>query len=257
MWTDPYISKQLLQVHLNPELDLASRKYSTIQSTANWVLENVEKENMNILDLGCGPGIYLEKLAGLGHNCTGLDFSKNSVSYAVNQAKEKRLRITYICQDYLELEYENQFDLIILIYTDLGVLLPEEREGLLNRIHRALKPGGVFIFDVLNDRNIEHKFQEHQSWSFEFSGFWNQAPYLELANGFHYPDNKVFLNQHTVIDESDKIKTYRFWTHYFSPDDMIELLSSRGFILTESFENILPAKSIWDGENVTFYKTQK
>jgi hypothetical protein len=29
MWTDPYISKQLLDVHLNPNLDLASRKMKT------------------------------------------------------------------------------------------------------------------------------------------------------------------------------------------------------------------------------------
>ena len=121
----------------------------------------------------------------------------------------------------------------------------------------ALKLGGMFIFDVLNDRNVEQKFQEHQSSSFESSGFWKPAPYLELANGFHYPDEKVFLKQHTVIDESYKIRFYRFWTHYFSPNDMIEILSYRGFIQTEFYDNILPAKDIWDGENVTFYKTQK
>ena len=257
IWTDEHISKKLLELHLNPDIDSASRTLESINKTIEFISAFCGDTPKNILDLGCGPGIYLEKLADLGHNCTGLDFSKNSISYAVNQAKEKRLGISYICQNYLDLEFENQFDLIILIYTDLGVLLPEEREGLLDRIHRALKPGGMFIFDVLNDRNIEQKFQENQSWSFEFSGFWKPAPYLELANGFHYPDEKVFLKQHTVIDESDKIRSYRFWTHYFTPNDMIEMLSSRGFIQTESFDNILPAKNIWDGENVTFYKTQK
>tara|TARA_B100000614_G_C14505867_1_gene476528 strand:+ start:994 stop:1272 length:279 start_codon:yes stop_codon:yes gene_type:complete len=33
MWTDEYISKQLLDVHLNEELDLASRKKTTIDKT--------------------------------------------------------------------------------------------------------------------------------------------------------------------------------------------------------------------------------
>ena len=47
MWTDPYISQQLLQIHLNSELDLASRKYSTIKSTAEWVLSKASKEKMN------------------------------------------------------------------------------------------------------------------------------------------------------------------------------------------------------------------
>ena len=34
MWTDPYISKQLLQIHLNPDMDLASRKYSSPRAAA-------------------------------------------------------------------------------------------------------------------------------------------------------------------------------------------------------------------------------
>jgi len=257
IWTDDYISKKLLELHLNPDIDSASRMLDSINKTIEFISKFCGESPMTILDLGCGPGIYLEKLAELGHSCTGLDFSKNSISYAVSQAKEKDFGINYICQDYLELDFESQFDLIILIYTDLGVLIPEEREGLLDKIYRALKPNGVFIFDVLNDRNIEQKFQEQQTWLYEFSGFWKPTPYLELANGFHYPDNKVYLKQHTIIDESDRIQNYRFWTHYFSTDDIIDLLSSRGFIQTEYFESILPAKDIWDGENVTFYKTQK
>ena len=93
--------------------------------------------------------------------------------------------------------------------------------------------------------------------SHEFSGFWKSTPYMELANGFHYPDHKVFLKQHTILDESDSVRNYRFWTHYFNADDMLELLSSMGFIRSEHFENVLPENDIWDGENLTFYKAQK
>jgi len=50
MWTDPHISKQLLKIHLQPDLDLASRKLSTIKSTADWVLDQTSKERMNILE---------------------------------------------------------------------------------------------------------------------------------------------------------------------------------------------------------------
>jgi len=257
MWTDDHISKKLLEIHLNPEIDSASRTPESIYKTVEFISLFYNDSSMSILDLGCGPGIYTEKLAELGHKCTGVDFSKNSISYAKNQAEKKGLEINYICQNYLELDFENRFDLIILIYTDLGVLLPEEREGLLDKIHRALKPGGVFIFDLINDKNLEQKFQEQQAWTFEYSGFWKPTPYMELANGFHYPDEKVFLKQHTIIDESDRVNIYRFWTHYFNCEDVIALLSARRFILTECFENILPATDFWNGENITFYKTQK
>lgn len=257
MWTDEHISRKLLELHLDPDIDSASRSLESIHKTMEFILSSCKDRSMKILDLGCGPGIYLEKLAMLGHDCTGIDFSTNSISYARSQAEEKGLHIHYINQDYLRLDFEVRFDLILLIYTDIGVLLPEERKGLLNRIRRALKPGGIFIFDVLNDKNPEEKFYESQSWSFEFSGFWRPSPYLELINGFHYPDKKVFLKQHTILDESEQIQNYRFWTHYFNADDIREILSSRGFMETEHFENILPANDIWDGENVTFYKTQK
>jgi SAM-dependent methyltransferase len=257
MWTDEHISNRLLDLHLNPDLDSASRSQVSIDRTLEFILSFCKNNPMSILDLGCGPGIYLERLAVPGHDCTGIDFSANSISYARSQAEEKGLHIHYINQDYLSLDFEEQFDLILLIYTDIGVLLPEERDDLLKRIRRALKPGGLFIFDVLNDKNLEEKFQESQSWSFEFKGFWKPSPYLELVSGFHYPDNKVFLKQHTILDESKQIQNYRFWTHYFNTDDIEEILSSTGFIETEHFENILPAKDIWDGENVTFYKTQK
>lgn len=257
MWTDAHISKKLLELHLNPEIDSASRSKKSIQHTIKFISSFCENSSMEILDLGCGPGIYLEKLSKRGHSCTGIDFSKNSISYARKQAKEKDLDINYLNQDYLKLDFESRFDLILLIYTDIGVLLPVERKQLLERVHRALKPGGIFVFDVLNDRNLEEKFQESQSWSFEFSGFWKPSPYLELVSGYHYPDNRVFLKQHTILDEREQVQNYRFWTHYFAPGEVKDLLSPGGFEQTEHFDNVLPANDIWDGENVTFYKTRK
>ena len=42
MWTDNHISKQLLNVHLNSEMDLASRKTLTIKSTVEWILGSTD-----------------------------------------------------------------------------------------------------------------------------------------------------------------------------------------------------------------------
>lgn len=257
MWTDKHISEQLLGYHLNPEVDAASRTSDSINDTIEFILKFCHASPMDILDLGCGPGIYSEKLTEKGHNVTGVDFSKNSISYAKAQAVKKGLRINYVCQDYLDLDYESQFDLVILIYTDFGVLLPAERKVLLDAIFKALKPNGTFVFDVLNDRNIQQKFLEQKTWSFENSGFWKPRPYLELTNGFKYPKEKVFLKQHTIIDETGGIVNYRFWTHYFSTSDIVELLTAHNFAMTEHFERVLPATSIWNGENVTFYKTER
>lgn len=120
MWTDDHISKQLLDVHLNPDIDLASRRRASIESTVDWILNSANLEKMNILDLGCGPGLYAELMAERGYKVTGVDFSKNSIEYARNEAIKKNLDIEYVNQNYLELCEENKYDLVMMFLLTLA-----------------------------------------------------------------------------------------------------------------------------------------
>ncbi len=63
MWTDPYISRQLLELHVNPDHDIASRGKTKIENITNWILTQTNKTKLEILDLGCGPGLYAELMA--------------------------------------------------------------------------------------------------------------------------------------------------------------------------------------------------
>jgi len=146
-----------LELHINPQIDVASRSKVKIERITNWILERADKPKMKILDLGCGPGLYAELLAQKGHSIIGVDFSKNSIQYATRQAKEKKLDIEYLKKNYLNLDFDSQFDLAIMIYLDFCVLLPTERDIVLKNIYRALKKGGLFICDVVNERNIDNK----------------------------------------------------------------------------------------------------
>jgi len=254
MWTDPHISKELLHVHLNGELDLGSRKTKTIISTVDWILKSTDKKQLNILDLGCGPGLYSELLAKKGHKVTGVDFSENSINYARNEASKKKLNITYLKENYLNLKLEeNSFDLVILIFTDFGPLLPTEREQLLSVIKKGLKPGGIFIFDVLNDKNIQNKISL-KNWEVSTGGFWDSKPYMALSESFIYDEAKVILYQHLVLDEDETLKIYRFWTHFFSHDDLGNILQNHDFVKPSFYENVLPESDLWNGNNVTFCK---
>ncbi len=252
MWTDEHISKLLLDVHINPEVDLASRKKSTIDNTVEWILDKVDKRKLNILDLGCGPGLYTEILSKKGHTVTGVDFSKNSIEYARSQANKNQLDIRYINENYIKLDLEeNQFDLVILIYTDLGVLNPTDRDILLDIISKILKPGGVFIFDLANDKSIEEKVTP-KSWEVMDQGFWKSEPYIALSESFLYEEEKVILSQHTVINEEEKIDVYRFWTHCFSHFDIKQMLDKYPYSDIELYEDVLPNGDLWTGDNVTF-----
>ena len=257
MWTDPHISKQLLEIHLHPDIDLASRKKFSIEKTINWILEQVQGKTLNILDLGCGPGLYTQQIAQKGHNVTGVDFSQNSINYAKKQANVKGLDIEYINRNYLDLYLpENEFDLVMMIYTDLGVLIPEERNLLLSKIKKALKPGGTLIFDVLHDRDLDKKISS-KNWEASEQGFWRDNPYLALSESYLYEEEKVIVSQHIVADDKNT-SVYRFWTHYFSHKDLMHILEPFDFTDIQFYENVLPAEdNLWSGENVTFCKLIK
>jgi SAM-dependent methyltransferase len=256
MWTDPHISKQLLEMHINPDNDVASRSKVKIANITKWILQNTKKEKMKILDLGCGPGLYSEIFSEMGHTVTGVDFSENSIQYAVKHAKEKQLDIEYLHKNYLELEFDGQFDLAILIYLDFCALTPRDRDKVLDNVYKSLKKDGIFIFDVANEKNLDKKILQ-QSWEVQDSGFWKNEPYIALNNGYHYPEAKVLANHHIVIGENEKIDTYIFWLHYYEKQDLLPILESKGFTDIGVFENILPESDCWNGENVTFYAAKK
>lgn len=255
MWTDPYIAKQLLNLHINPDCDIASRSRNKIEITIEWILEKTDKQKLKILDLGCGPGLYAELLTQKGHQVTGIDFSENSIQYAIKQAQEKQLNIEYIRGNYLDIDFKEQYDLIILIYADFCVLIPDERKIVLDNICRALKKDGLFIFDVVNQKNIDKKLAV-QSWDIQNSGFWRNIPYIVLSNGYHYPEAKALATHHIVVDDN-KAESYIFWINYYEENDLVPVLFSRGFYSIKSYENVLPGNDCWDGENITFYVAKK
>ena len=257
MWTDPYISRNLLQIHLDPETDLASRKPDIIQKTSEWILSQLNNHPLKIADLGCGPGLYCELFAKKGHSVTGVDFSTHSIAYAQKSATEKGLEIEYRNENYVNLGLEqNTYDLVTLIYTDFGVLLPEDRCKVLSHVHRVLKPGGLFIFDVSNNKQVKEKLSS-KTWECMNSGFWKEKPYLCLSDSFYYEEEEVILFQHTIFTDDSNPEIYRFWTHLFSHDKLKKILMDRSFDVLSFNEKIIPEGGTWNGDNVTFTVAQK
>lgn len=61
-WNDPDFSRRMLENHLSQEHDWASRKLSVIEQQVDWIARQLPV-GATILDLGCGPGFYTQRLA--------------------------------------------------------------------------------------------------------------------------------------------------------------------------------------------------
>jgi SAM-dependent methyltransferase len=209
----------MLDAHLNPDIDAASRNHDFIDYSVKWLSSFIPTDK-KILDLGCGPGLYAKQLADAGYDVTGIDFSKRSIEYARNQDQQS----TYIYQNYLELDYADTFDAVILVYCDYGALTPDERKILQGKIHKALKPGGLFILDVFTDKYLSNKFNG-ASWELcEDGGYWSPNPYFCLTATHLYENGATALDQYVVVTD-DNSSEYLVWNTGFTAERLVEEMS--------------------------------
>jgi SAM-dependent methyltransferase len=237
-WDDPHISRQMLEAHLSQDTEAASRKKETIDGTIAWIVPFLALvPGKEVLDLGCGPGLYSSALAGKGLKVTGIDFSRNSVDYARRQAESSGLPITYFCRDFMTIDFESRFDAVFQIYGELNTFGPQARDGLLQRIHRALKPGGFFVFDV-STRALRRKYGLKNRWYAAESGFWKPGPHIVLENGFDYPEQDLYLDQYIVIEANGAVSVYRNWFLDYSLEGISDVLAKQGFRVADAWGDL-------------------
>jgi SAM-dependent methyltransferase len=98
-----------------------------------------------VLDLGCGFGWFCRWARGQGASeVRGIDVSENMLARA--RVDTSDASITYVRADMEHLELSAEaFD---LIYSSLALHYVERLSELLSNVHRALVPGGHFVFSV-------------------------------------------------------------------------------------------------------------
>ncbi|UCH42310.1 MAG: class I SAM-dependent methyltransferase [Dehalococcoidales bacterium] len=123
-----------------------------------------------ILDLGCGGGDQMKLFARKGYRVVGIDKVKSLVEFATDAFKKEGLSGEFHTADMRNIEYQNEFDLCVMLSGTFGVLTEKENEQLLERIHRALKPDGKAFIDYL-PIEIYSKLSHTRSWNEIDGGF--------------------------------------------------------------------------------------
>ncbi|WP_160691127.1 methyltransferase domain-containing protein [Clostridium sp. C2-6-12] len=245
IWTEEYIARQMLEAHLNPEFDGASRRSSIIEQTVDFLDKKILRRESSILDLGCGPGLYAEKLCRKGHKVTGIDFSENTICYAKENAKRENLNIDYKCEDFFNLKYSEEYDAVIQSYGEINTFSDEERDRLLKLIYRALKQNGRFIFDI-STPILRKNCSLKKNWYISEEGFWRGKAHIVLEEGFQY-ENNIWLDQYIVGDD-EGIQVYRNWFHDYTAETISEIVQKSGFTIVDMVTlagNPLKTESEW------------
>ena len=103
-----------------------------------------------VLDLACGTGGHALELAALGYEVVGVDIAEGMLQEARRKASSRGLAVEFLCQDLRQLDVEEgTYDAAVCLFDSLGYLLTDaDISYALSRVHRSLKPGGVFVVEA-------------------------------------------------------------------------------------------------------------
>ena len=106
-----------------------------------------DKENLKILDVGCGPGFFSVILAALGHTVVGIDLTKSMIDRANQIAEGLDYDIDFRVMNAQELDFDDEeFD--VVISRNLTWTLPDIEKAY-KEWYRVLKKDGVLLnFDA-------------------------------------------------------------------------------------------------------------
>jgi SAM-dependent methyltransferase len=180
-WHDPDFSQRMLQEHLSQDHDAASRRFVKIDNHVHWIHhELLSGHPTRILDLGCGPGLYTTRLARLGHECVGIDYSPASIAYARDLAADENLPCRYVHQDIRTAEYGTGFGLAMLIFGEFNVFRPTDAWTILGKARHALTAGGLLLLEPHAFSTIQRVGELDSSWYSAERGLFSDRPHLYL-----------------------------------------------------------------------------
>lgn len=103
----------------------------------------------SILDLGCGTGASLLWLKQQGYNVAGVDSSPEMLRAARETFTQNGMNITLHQKDMRQLQFNEEYDLVLALNVLNELDNVRDLEATFKSVHRTLKPGQSFAFDLL------------------------------------------------------------------------------------------------------------
>lgn len=199
----------------------------------NSFIESLLKEQnvKTVLDMTCGTGSQMFHLINQGYQVTGSDFSPALLETAREKAKKANIDVRFIDGDMRTLKV-GQFDAVITIFNAVGHLTKAGFEKAMRNIHKNLKHGGVYVFDIFNLEAItdaviadfayckHKKVGNSQMYGVQFST-------VDRKNGLLTSYDHYVVQKGVEKPTSFKSK---FSLQIYTPDELDAMLVRSGFI---------------------------
>lgn len=251
-WSDPFVSEHLLNAHLDPDTDDASRRPGERAAAVDRILAFADRNGAgppgSMLDLGCGPGLYAIEFARAGYSVTGVDFSPVSIEHARESARKEAVPATFELADIRTADFGTEYSLASIIYGEFCTFSQTERTRLLERVHAALRPGGVLVLDAFTAA-YAHRNRVANDWYVGGrNGFWANRDHLVLELVHHYPAANASLARYVVVLANGTYRLFDVWWRHFTREELVAALEAAGFSVVELLGSLSGDPLSVDGE---------
>ena len=213
-WFETWFNKHYLSLYQHRDEKDALDQIDLILTTLDL------KKSDPLLDLACGVGRHTQLLRKRGYWMQGMDLSRDLIREGLRLFPNLPLTMGDMRS------FVGGYQAILSLFTSFGYFEKEsEDKKVLSHVFQALRPGGYYWLDFLNDYWIRENLvaQEtisvHQRESFEIKRFIKDGRVIKII-------------EHTF---KDRVSTYRESVSLYSKDQLEALLRQAGFELKAIF----------------------
>jgi SAM-dependent methyltransferase len=227
-WDDPDFSQRMLAEHLTQEHDLASRRTEIIDKQVTFLQGRAcGNASCRILDLVCGPGLYSSRLAQLGHQCVGIDFSPASIAYAREQRSPG---CQFILGDIRTTDFGAGYDVAMMIYGEFNVFPRQEIQGILAKTRQAVVPGGSVLIEAQSFEGVRTSGLAADVSYDADSGLFSPRPHRVTIENHWYEAEATAQQRFAVTDvATGTVSRYRSTAKAWTEGEILALLEEAGF----------------------------
>lgn len=233
-WDDPAFSERMLREHLSQEHGQASRRLEVIDQQVAWIHEEIlDGRPTRILELTCGPGLYTNRLAKLGHDCVGIDYAPASIRYAEESARAEGLSCTYRLENVRRAAYGGGYGLVMMNNGQFNVFRRDDANAILRKACASLVVGGFLVLEPQKFATVEGAGKSGTSWYScdDSGGLFSDSAHLCLQESFWDPDVQAATTRFFIVDsETGELTRHAFTNEAYTDEQFQEALDKAGFM---------------------------
>jgi SAM-dependent methyltransferase len=147
------------------------------------------------------------------------------LSRAADEAQDQGFKINFLHADMREMNFEGAFDAVLVWGTTLGYFDDDSNKAVLDRFHRALKPGGLLLLETVN-RDFVIRSQPNLVW------FQGDGCVVMEESSFNYIASRLAVKRNVILDDGRQRESM-YSIRLYSLHELGQILHLRGFRVVE------------------------